>query len=277
MERMTYPQWARSIRPKVAGSWNLHKQFNDLSFFTMLSSIVGVVGNASQTAYGGGNAFQDALAKHRVSLGLPAASLDLGAVTDVGYAAEAKQVINNVGKLGTMPMDMGHVMRLIELSIREPMPSVDSLEESQSITCISPWEVIPDGALIKSDKRFSTLRFTGNHSGVDDASKANSITALKQAVINQSVSREEATPLITSALAEKLAETFNLIRDDMDLGLPLSSFGVDSLVAVELRTWLSSNLKAVFSIFEILQSPSLTEFGALAASKSELFKIKEEM
>lgn len=53
------------------------------------------------------------------------------------------------------------------------------------------------------------------------------------------------------------------IRDPL-----LSRYGVDWLVAVELRNWLSSSVKAKVSVFEILQSASITESAAPVAGKS---------
>lgn len=52
----------------------------------------------------------------------------------------------------------------------------------------------------------------------------------------------------------------------------MSHYGVDSLVAVELRNWLGSAAKAKVSIFTILQTPSLAEFASLVASSSEFLK-----
>lgn len=271
MESLTYEQWQRGIKPKVSGSWNLHKHFQDVSFFTMLSSIVGVVGHASQASYAAGNAFQDALAKHRASIGLPAASLDLGAVSSVGYVAEAgSSIMNNVGKLGTIPIDMSHVLRIIEASVRGQAlgESATAIEDSQYITAIAPYEIIPEEAVIRTDKRFGTLRFVDNGSAGGDVT-VNSATLLKQSLAGGSLKKSEATPLIIAALADKLAETFSIEASDMDPSLAPAKYGLDSLIAVELRNWLTGTVKAKVSIFEILQSPSVNELGALVASKSE--------
>ncbi|TVY37829.1 Fumagillin dodecapentaenoate synthase [Lachnellula subtilissima] len=58
---------------KVQGTWNLHnvaeKLGLKLDFFTMLSSISGVVGQKGQANYTAGNAFLDAFASYRHGLG----------------------------------------------------------------------------------------------------------------------------------------------------------------------------------------------------------------
>ncbi|KAH6874573.1 KR domain-containing protein [Thelonectria olida] len=91
LEQMTFANYQAVILPKVHGTWNLHKTFKDadlLDFFVILSSIVGGAGNASQANYSAAGSYQDTLARWRLSRGLPAVSIDLGAVKAIGVAAE---------------------------------------------------------------------------------------------------------------------------------------------------------------------------------------------
>src|ERR1700722_7544360 len=88
-ENMTYDTFQIALKPKVQGSRNLHELLPlDMDFFILLSSATGVLGNRSQVNYAVGNTYQDALARHRVSKGLPVATIDLGTVLSVGYVAE---------------------------------------------------------------------------------------------------------------------------------------------------------------------------------------------
>ena len=91
-ESMSHDDYHTTISSKVAGTWNLHnvclEKGIELDFFTMLSSISGVVGQKGQANYAAANAFMDAFASYRLSLGLKANSTDLGVIEDVGYVAE---------------------------------------------------------------------------------------------------------------------------------------------------------------------------------------------
>jgi NADP-dependent 3-hydroxy acid dehydrogenase YdfG len=88
-ENMTHEMWQGTIRPKIHGTQLLHNLLpKDMDFFVMLSSISGVVGNRSQANYAAGNTFQDALARHRRQQGLPAVSIDLGLMLDIGLIAQ---------------------------------------------------------------------------------------------------------------------------------------------------------------------------------------------
>ena len=77
-------QWDRALRLKIDSSWILHEEtLNDpLEFFIVYSSIASVLGNRNQAGYNVGNTFLNALAEYRHSLGLPAISIALGAMSE---------------------------------------------------------------------------------------------------------------------------------------------------------------------------------------------------
>src|SRR4051812_19255861 len=86
---VTLMQWTATTSAKIQGSWNLHEVLpTDLDFFVLLASASGIVGNPGQANYAAGCAYQDQLAHYRRVQGLAATSIDLGAVTGVGYLAE---------------------------------------------------------------------------------------------------------------------------------------------------------------------------------------------
>ena len=82
------------------------------------------------------------------------------------------------------------------------------------------------------------------------------------------VSEQEALARIAAALVIKLSDLFNLAASEVDTSMPMSHYGVDSLV--ELRNWLRGAAKVKVTIFEILQSASLLEFACLVAARAGL-------
>lgn len=280
LERMEFEQWRNGIRPKIDSSRNLHRLLPNLSFFIMLSSAAGVVGHMSQANYAAGNTYQDALARHRTAHGQPAVTIDLSAVKSVGYVADREAIGDErlrtrVEYTGLGAIDIEAVLRLVEDGIRNPLRSF----QHQSQVIVGPnYHGITNESPIRGDRRFGTLRIASQHGLKDTAglSKESSTAVLVQALSKPSTTVEEATGLLVEALAVKLADIFNLPLADVDVDLPLSRYGVDSLVAVELRNWLSTGIKSKVSVFEILQSASLTDFAVLVVSKSELVKKEEE-
>ncbi|KFY24016.1 hypothetical protein V491_02322 [Pseudogymnoascus sp. VKM F-3775] len=264
LERMTFEQWQHGVQSKVAGSMNLHRHLPNLSFFIMLSSLTGVVGHTSQANYTAGNTFQDALARYRTAQRQPAVALDLGVVLSKGYIAEAGAELRaRMERLGLAAIDIDDVLRLVEDAVRHPLrPGPD---ESQVLVGLS------DGVKEQDDRRFGTLRLSTTRSSHGEASTLEHLldpaAELIQALMSQTATRAIAPALVVQAVVGKLADMFSMVAGDVDVGLSPARYGVDSLVAVELRNWLSKVARVNISILDILQSTSLVELGSLIAAR----------
>ncbi|HEV2656090.1 MAG TPA: SDR family oxidoreductase, partial [Ktedonobacteraceae bacterium] len=77
------------FRPKVVGSWHLHRLFRDveLDFFVLFSSGASLFGSAAQGNYAAAGTFLDTLAHAARAQGQPALSIDWGAVSGTGFGA----------------------------------------------------------------------------------------------------------------------------------------------------------------------------------------------
>ncbi|KAI0201280.1 KR domain-containing protein [Astrocystis sublimbata] len=87
-DKLTVSRWRDSLAAKVQGMRNLHEETlslnSPLDFFVMMTSLESIYALATQSAYTAANAFQDAFARYRRRIGLPATSVSLGFVMGIG-------------------------------------------------------------------------------------------------------------------------------------------------------------------------------------------------
>ena len=270
MENMTHEDYLAAVRPKVQGTWNLHKQFQDLDFFVILSSLVGMGGNSSQSNYAAGGSFEDALARHRSARNLPAVCLDLGMVASVGFVARTEGVKERLARQGYKIVSEDEVLKLVEDSITSPhrLP-----KDSQILVGVSSdmSTVSRDDSPFLSDVRFSSLKREAAASSSSASTKQGprSLQDLNHSIASVD-SWDQAVSNICQAIVGKLSVMFSLPEDEVDPSASMSHYGVDSLVAVELRNWLSSASQSDISIFDIMQSKSLVSLATVACVKSKL-------
>jgi hypothetical protein len=255
---------------------NLHRHLPSLDFFIMLSSMTGITGHVSQANYAAGNTFQDALARHRTAYGKPAVVLDLGPVSSVGFVAEADDDVRaRVARtLGSTVLPLSRMLRLIGEAIRHPLRGHP--DDSQVVTCIALYDGLSDDMAAKRDRRFGTLQvgtaavgsagIKTTPAGMDRLDELVYELAHPAGGGNESRSGE----LVRSALVRKIGAMFHVADAEVEVDVPLSQQGVDSLVAVELRNWLGSVMKARVTIFEILQSGSVADFARMVTARSGL-------
>ncbi|QIW94584.1 hypothetical protein AMS68_000102 [Peltaster fructicola] len=267
-ETMTHEKWQATLGPKIDATWNLHNTLPDLDFFVMLSSVVGMMGSPGQSNYAAGSAFQDAFARFRVRQGLHAVSIDLGSIGGVGHAAKTDGVIERLRGLGFEPIEEMQMLRIIEMAMSRVNETVDT---SQVITGLSLWDETME-VLWAADHRLWTLKRNNVHGQQDDETagpKLGSQRDLREAM-TKAKTREQAVQCCLDALMNKIKGIFALSDDAVDPSQPLTDFGVDSLVAVEVRNWLSLSLQADVSIFDIMQSASLQVLAEKTVEKSQL-------
>ena len=94
LTQLTAERFSSVMSPKIAGAWNLHTASAKLPLdhFIMFSSVSALVGTAGQANYVAANCFLDALAHYRRAFGMPALSVNWGALDEVGFLARNKKV-----------------------------------------------------------------------------------------------------------------------------------------------------------------------------------------
>jgi len=131
--RTSLEQFHVAYDPKARGALNLHLVSKDypLDMFVLFSSVLDLLGNKGQAAYGAANSFLCSLVELRRSQGLCGSSISLPAMKGSGYLAHFKQErqAQNFNGLITM-LDSDDLPELLDEAIHYSMPpSVLILDE----------------------------------------------------------------------------------------------------------------------------------------------------
>ncbi|KAL8339056.1 hypothetical protein RB598_007393 [Gaeumannomyces tritici] len=274
-EKMEFPQWESVVRSKVAGGWNLHKALlgRPLDFFIALSSVAGIIGNQGQSAYAAANTFLDSLTRHRRRLGLPAASLDLAAVSDTGYLAEnAERQREVLAQIGGEAISEREILALVAAAVSGV---ADATCGGQVVTGLRLSPAAASLPFWASDARFSPLRAAlqerraaegGGGGGVGAAASAIS----PGAALRRAGSYEDAHRIVIDALLDKTAGVLMLPREELDPSKGTVFYGLDSLVSIEIRNWITREFGSVLQILDLLSSGSFSSLADTVLKKTEL-------
>ncbi|EFQ35173.1 beta-ketoacyl synthase domain-containing protein [Colletotrichum graminicola] len=260
-DKMTADHVRTTVGPKVHGTWNLHELLpKELDFFVMLSSLAGVMGHRGQGNYGCGNIFQDYFAAYRRSQGLRAMTIDIGYLLSVGFVAEHDEYVDHVKAMGLKVMHKSDLYGLMATALE------GSEAHPPQVMCGLPYNEHDDAWYWIQDQRFAGLRKTAAGSGAGGSASV----SLRDELVRCGKADDEAVRLITSALVQRLAKLMMMPEDDVDAGKPLSAYGVDSLVAVEVRNWIAKEVAVEISVFDIMANMPMRQLATDLAGKSKL-------
>ena len=236
------------LAPKARGAWNLHRLTSHipLDFFVLFSSVVSVVGNVGQSNYVAANAFVDALALHRVALGLPATSINWGPLSEVGMAARDEKLLVHLERAGMRALSPSDALVGLEaaLEARVPQLAIMDLDWTQ-------WAKV--NRSLATLKKFSPLVERSEAS--DDEP-----TRLRTMLIGTEPGRR--TERLAGVVAEIVAETMSTTADNIDVQRPLSELGIHSMMAVELQMNMQARIGVEFPILELTKKGNLYALAA---------------
>jgi len=237
--RMDLQRFRAVLAPKVAGGWNLHMltREDDLDLFVLFSSGSSLIGIPAQANYAAANAFLDALAVHRRGLGLPALSVNWGAITGVGYVARHPELERRLTWEGVDGIDAESACAALELALRRDLGRV-------AVARID-WRRWTDGTAPSASEDAEPKRADTN---------GNSGLARKEL---DDASPEERSALLERHLVRLAAAVLEADPERVDPRRPIAELGVDSLMAVELQTAIRQQLSVEVSLVEVLDGITL--------------------
>lgn len=272
-ENMSCGDWKVATDCKTLGSLNLHNLLpSGLDFFIMLSSASGVVGLRGQANYAAGNTFMDGLAHYRVARGQKAVSIDLGAMTEDGLLSEDPEFLQRVLAYGSLEgISRKQFSAILDYYCNPDLPLLTDGHSQVIIGLGNGRGSGLDGMSISNQPMFSHLRQCGEAlkpGAIDDKE----VLDFKSSFL-ASTSLVESGAIVTEALIKKLSKSFPTLETNVDARKPLHSYGVDSLLAVELRNWLAKEFSANIPVFEISGGATFLSVGLTVAERSEAKQI----
>ncbi|KAH8883307.1 phenolpthiocerol synthesis polyketide synthase ppsA [Thozetella sp. PMI_491] len=276
---MSLDNYLAGLAPKVQGSWNLHTLLpKGMDFFILLSSGLGIVGGASQANYCAGNAYQDSLARYRTAQGEKAISLDLGMILSVGFVSERPETMGMLRSKGFMSMRETEFLGLLEYYCDPKLPLQSALKSQVISGLETPASFKARGVdepYWAASPKYRNLYQIGLETEVtsDTADPSRDFRTLLGATRDL----EEAALLVTEATIKKLARALSIPEQDIDSTKTMHSYGVDSLVAAEMRNWIAKEMKADVAVFDIMGNTSLANLGGEVARKSQYMHSFEDL
>ncbi|KPA18698.1 short-chain dehydrogenase [Candidatus Magnetomorum sp. HK-1] len=234
------------LSPKIFGSWNLHLLTKDipLDFFVMFSSSSAITGNQGQGNYAAANAFMNGLAYYRRTKGLVATSISWGPWAGIGMATSNTNIQDKVGLQGyrLIPMETG--LEIFENLIGVNITQISVMDLDVNVFTARNY-------LEKTDF-FSNYIRSKSLSEIQEKTKYNSelVNKLKNAPFE---ARTENMISFLLEITKQVIGNNNEIISDR----PIMDMGFDSLMIMELRNRISSELGKKLPVSILFDYPTL--------------------
>ncbi|KAL4935944.1 hypothetical protein BDV06DRAFT_228348 [Aspergillus oleicola] len=260
----------QNFAPKIQGSLVLDELSGpnvDLEFFILFGSMTGIIGNWSQSAYSAATGFQAGLIHRRRARGLVGSIIHPGVISGVGYIArKGSSLAQHVrAATGSFLLSERDVEKLFAEAILAGSPQSGRNPELITGTPpINPAEH-PDIVWYQNPITWDFVHYCEQSN--QKQAGGNHYSSIR-VELESALSMQEVSAIVTAGLTAKVRSKFNLSSDT-----PLAPFtqlqdlGMDSLVAVDLRTWFAKELAVEIPLLQILSGGSIRELTSEALCK----------
>ncbi|MFF1792682.1 amino acid adenylation domain-containing protein [Kitasatospora sp. NPDC058263] len=234
--------------PKVLGAFALHRQLagEPLDHFVLFASIASLLTTAGQTNYAAGNAFLDALAHHRRALGLPALSLDWGPWA-TGMIEELGLVEHYRNSRGMSSLAPESGMAVLERVLGQDRAQLLVATVIDWPVFLS-WYPAPPPLV----------------AGLAAAARENAPAPRRSSLLEvlRAAGEEERRGLLTERFVALAATVLRVPVEQIEPRTGLSGLGLDSLLAMELRARLNTELGTALPVVALLSNAPVAELVA---------------
>ncbi|VWD46488.1 non-ribosomal peptide synthetase/type I polyketide synthase [Burkholderia contaminans] len=235
------------LQPKVAGAWLLHQHSGHfpLDFFILFSSIASAWGSREQAHYSAANRFLDALAHHRRGQGLPALSVNWGPWAQGGMTfPEAEALLRRVG--------------------------IRSLAADRALDVLNRLPAVPQVAVVDIDLALfqGSYEARGPRPFLDRVRVAKSAPGAPSMPALSDASPRERKRLLADSIDRAVAQVLGYDAGTLDRDLGFFEMGMDSLMALDVRTQLETALGIPLSVALLFDHPTVNALADFLAEQA---------
>jgi len=262
---MSLEDYMTAVKPKIHGTRNLKDAFKSesLEFFIMLSSVTAILGKTGQANYSVGNDYQDGLSQSKPDSKCKYISLNLGAVDGSEAIMSLTLPQQEFMRLGSALMSFDEVFKAMEYAM-SPQSTQDGLVQMVFGFDRKSMETVHDEFGL-ANPLFGQVPYLDEKEAVTEQATMDVETLLQQAT-----SVDEIHLIIIRAICERFAIFTARPVEEIDPVGSLDEFGIDSLVAIELKNWLVRTFQVSVQTSEVFEAPSITSLGKLIAARSKI-------
>jgi acyl transferase domain-containing protein len=253
----------KTMAPKVAGVENLSRATrpDPLDFFVLFSSASAILGSPGQAGYAAGNAYLDGVAQARRQAGLPALSVNWGGWASAGMAAQLDgRQLERWRSSGVEPIDPADAFAAFDAALDATGPQLTAVSVD--------WNLFGQDAGLRPDAAFfgDLLQKRGSEAG----SKVELLAQLHAACGGERKSILD--DFLRSQVRHVLAlPATSALEDDQ----PLQVLGLDSVMAVELRTLIDRSTGVRLPVGNLLNNATVDSLSGEILAKLPLSAVEE--
>ncbi|EPS29303.1 hypothetical protein PDE_04252 [Penicillium oxalicum 114-2] len=251
------------LRPKVQGSILLDELFSDdsLDFMIFFSSMAAVTGNPGQAPYNAANMFMASLAAQRQQRGLAAHAINIGAIFGNGYVTRElnmsqQNYLYKVGHTWMSEQDFREIFAEGILSCLQRDHAADicsglRIDDDESKDWVTnpifQHLVVKSNAIIENDKKGKT-------------------SVMIKARLLEATTRADVMEALQDGFTVKLQSALQLDPTKPILDMSPDELGVDSLNAVDFRSYFLKELRVDVPVLKIFNAGSIHELLKFVSS-----------
>ncbi|KAM3067829.1 Reducing polyketide synthase boa6 [Clarireedia jacksonii] len=268
---MPFEALERVIRPKVLSTENIDAVFGlELDFFVLFSSLAAVNGIPGQSNYAAANMFMSSLAEQRRKRGGVASVIHIGMILGVGYVERSGRFTESaLRSYNYLPIPEHEFLQVLSEAVQSGDPKSNRCPE------ITIGMVAPSTGDEREKPRWHAnprFGFVMHNAVKEDNESGGEVEAPTKEQLAKAQTKEEVLVTMQKCFAKQLELILQAVPGSIDENAPLTQMGIDSLIAVEIRSWFLKEVGVSLPVLKVLSGASARELCEVASGE---YKIEE--